>query len=294
MKSMKKLASVLLGASIALSTVTAGALFAQEATETPDTTVTQAATVATRASLGVIADDSTGQIVVARVRSGSAAEAAGLLAGDIITAFNGTAVTTASELRDLVQAAAPGAVVTVDIVRDAAEQSVEVTLGESSVSNDRGRGGRGGMDFATDPEAAVERLLDADIEVSDAGYTVTALADSGNAFGLAVGDVVVSINGQAVADLDLTTLSDDLAAAGSTEISVVVTRADADVTLTGAARAGHGFGRGMDGGQGMPDSGSGAVGRGGRGGRHGGGLTPPTSDSGTTPVAPDATQEAST
>ncbi|MBN8637234.1 MAG: PDZ domain-containing protein [Anaerolineae bacterium] len=292
---MKKLASVLLGASIALSTVTAGALFAQEATETPDTTVTQAVTVTTRASLGVIADDSSGQIVVASVRSGSAAEAAGLLEGDIITAFNGTAVTTASELRDLVRAAAPGDVVSVDIERDGSAQSVEVTLGESSGRGDANMGGqRGGMGYAADPEAAAERLLDADIEVSDAGYTVSAL-DDGNALGLEVGDVIVSINGQAVADLDLAVLRDELAAADSPTFSVVVTRADAEVTLTGDALAGHGFGRGTDNNQGMPGMDGGNMGRGGRGGRHGGdGMTPPAGDPSTTPVTPEATPESST
>lgn len=285
---MKKLASVLLGASIALSTVTAGALFAQEATETPDTTVTQAVTVTTRASLGVIADDSSGQIVVSSVRSGSAAEAAGLLAGDIITAFNGTAVTTASELRDLVRAAAPGDVVTVDIERDGAAQSVEVTLGESTGRGDGN--GRGGMNFAADPEAAAEHLLDAEIEVSDVGYTVTAISDSGNAFGLEVGDVVVSINGQAVADLDLSVLRDELAAADSPEISVVVTRAAAEVTLTGDALAGHGFGRGMGDGQGMGRGGEGGGrgGHGGRGGRGGSNDVPPTTEA-PVEVTPEAT-----
>ncbi|MBK9745408.1 MAG: PDZ domain-containing protein [Chloroflexi bacterium] len=293
---MKKLTSILLGASIALSTVTAGALFAQEATETPDTTVTQAVTVTTRASLGVIADDSSGQIVVASVRSGSAAEAAGLLEGDIITAFNGTAVTTASELRDLVRAAAPGDVVSVDIERDGSAQSVEVTLGESSGRGDGNLGGqRGGMGYAADPEAAAERLLDADIEVSDAGYTVSAIDDDGNALGLEVGDVIVSINGQAIANLDLAVLRDELAAADSPTISVVVTRADAEVTLTGDALAGHGIGRGMDDGQGMPGMDGGNMGRGGRGGRHGGdGMTPPAGDPSTTPVTPEATPESST
>ncbi len=282
---MKKLASVLLGASIALSTVSAGALFAQEATETPDTTVTQDVTVTTRASLGIIADDSSGQIVVSSVRSGSAAEAAGLLEGDIITAFNGTSVTTASELRDLVRAAAPGDVVSVDIERDGAAQSVEVTLGEST---ERGAGnGRGGMEFAADPEVAVERLLDAEIEVSDAGYVVSAIDDNGNALGLEVGDVIVSINGQAVADLDLSVLRDELATASSTTISVVVTRADAEVTLTGDALAGHGFGRGMGDGQGMGRGGDGG-GRGGHGGRGGSNDLTPTTEA-PVEVTPEAT-----
>jgi hypothetical protein len=151
------------------------------------------------------------------------------------------------------------------------------------------------MGYAADPEAAAERLLDADIEVSDAGYTVSAIDDDGNVLGLEVGDVIVSINGQAIANLDLSVLRDELAAAGSPTISVVVTRADAEVTLTGDALAGHGFGRGMDDGQGMPGMDGGNMGRGGRGGRHGGdGMTPPAGDPSTTPVTPEATPESST
>ncbi len=61
---------------------------------------------------------------------GSPAEAAGLQAGDIITAVNGEQIGADTELSMLILPHAPGDTVTLRVLRDDSVQEVEVTLGE--------------------------------------------------------------------------------------------------------------------------------------------------------------------
>ncbi|MEV4774269.1 trypsin-like peptidase domain-containing protein [Microbacterium sp. LTA6] len=67
---------------------------------------------------------------IAEVTSGGAAAAGGLKADDIVTAFNGVPITSASDLTAQVRAAAAGSTATVTYVRDGRENEIEVTLGE--------------------------------------------------------------------------------------------------------------------------------------------------------------------
>jgi S1-C subfamily serine protease len=69
-------------------------------------------------------------ILVAQVQPGSPADRAGVRQGDIITAFNGTAVNDGNVFRNLVAGTAPGTEVTLTIQRDGREQQVRATLGE--------------------------------------------------------------------------------------------------------------------------------------------------------------------
>jgi S1-C subfamily serine protease len=154
-------------------------------------------------------------------------------------------------LSDLVRAAAPGDVVALEIVRDGETESVEVTLGTSTRGDAVGRGGHG-FDLPTDALSAVERLLDADVEETDAGFEVTAVSERRNRFGLAVGDVVSMINGQNATELDTAALIAELESADDPELTIVITRDGEEVTLTGeffGGRGGRGFGGGHLGGR---------------------------------------------
>jgi Do/DeqQ family serine protease len=71
-------------------------------------------------------------IAVIQVQPGSAAERAGLKKGDVISAFNGVAVTDPNVFRNSVANTAPGTEVTLTIQRDGREQQVRATLGEFS------------------------------------------------------------------------------------------------------------------------------------------------------------------
>ena len=65
------------------------------------------------AFLGITIEDAQGGVRVRGVLGGTAAEAAGLAAGDLITSLNGTTVATGDDLRTVVLALVPGATVAV-------------------------------------------------------------------------------------------------------------------------------------------------------------------------------------
>ena len=84
------------------------------------------------AYLGVSVTEPTGDTVgvqVADVRSDSAAAAAGLEVGDVVTAVDGDAVSTPQELQAAIDAKQPGDRVIVDYRRDDAHRTLTVTLG---------------------------------------------------------------------------------------------------------------------------------------------------------------------
>lgn len=66
---------------------------------------------------------------VSEVSAGGAAELAGLMAGDIITHFNGSPITSAIDLTAQVRGAAAGSVASITYVRDGLSYTVQATLG---------------------------------------------------------------------------------------------------------------------------------------------------------------------
>ncbi|MFL6255419.1 MAG: DegQ family serine endoprotease [Pyrinomonadaceae bacterium] len=79
-------------------------------------------------------------VIVGSVQKGSAAEKAGVKQGDVITAFNGTTINDANELRNLVAATQPGTDATLQILRDGREQELKITLGELQANRGAARG----------------------------------------------------------------------------------------------------------------------------------------------------------
>jgi Do/DeqQ family serine protease len=69
-------------------------------------------------------------VVVYEVGPGSPADRAGLKSGDVITSFNGVAVTDSNTFRNQVASTAPGTGVTLTVLRDGREQQLRATLGE--------------------------------------------------------------------------------------------------------------------------------------------------------------------
>ncbi|MDO4289944.1 MAG: trypsin-like peptidase domain-containing protein [Eggerthellaceae bacterium] len=72
---------------------------------------------------------------VSEVTAGGGAEAAGIQSGDIITAFDGEAVSSASDLMLDVRSKNPGDVVTVTVNRDGQSKDFQVTLGSDESSS---------------------------------------------------------------------------------------------------------------------------------------------------------------
>jgi S1-C subfamily serine protease len=84
----------------------------------------------TRALLGVGAQDGQGGVRVTQVQPGSAAANAGITVGSVITALNGTAITTNAALRNAIVQHAPGSSVSVSWTDTAGNaHTAQVTLG---------------------------------------------------------------------------------------------------------------------------------------------------------------------
>jgi len=84
------------------------------------------------ALLGVTIQTASNGVGVGTVESGSGAEKAGVKAGDVITAVNGTTVSSASRLRAIIAAHSPGDTLTLTVNRSGATKTFKVTLGSRS------------------------------------------------------------------------------------------------------------------------------------------------------------------
>jgi putative serine protease PepD len=81
------------------------------------------------ALLGVDVTQATSGVGVAQVEAGSAAADAGVQTGDVITAVDGTAVTTPQQLRAIIAAHKPGDTLTLVVRRDGGSKTLKATLG---------------------------------------------------------------------------------------------------------------------------------------------------------------------
>jgi putative serine protease PepD len=84
---------------------------------------------AQHALLGVNVQTALNGVSVADVSSGSAAASAGIKAGDVITAVDGTKVASAESLRAIIDSHKPGDKITVTVTRGGASKTLDVTLG---------------------------------------------------------------------------------------------------------------------------------------------------------------------
>ncbi|QSX36696.1 Do family serine endopeptidase DegQ [Shewanella sedimentimangrovi] len=127
---------------------------------------------------------------VNEVLADSAAEKAGIKAGDIIVSVNGRKIKSFQELRAKVATLGAGAKVELGIIRDGDEKTVKVTLGEASQTT----------------AAAGEvhpQLSGAKLENADKGVEITELDQGSPAAlsGLQKGDLIVGVNRSPVKDL---------------------------------------------------------------------------------------------
>jgi putative serine protease PepD len=83
---------------------------------------------AEHAYLGVSLDGSAEQAKIAEVRSGTPAAQAGLEAGDVVTAIDGTRIASADELQSLIGAKKPGDTISITYVRDGTSHTASVKL----------------------------------------------------------------------------------------------------------------------------------------------------------------------
>lgn len=186
----------LLAALLIVSAAAWGVVGAQDATPaaTPETETAQ--TTEARPFLGVLLEESESGVVVSQVTEGSAAADAGLKAGDVITAVNGTAVASVTEVADAIKALAVGDEVTIDVTRAGETVSVTATLGaypssEFAIPGLPSRHGNlGALQLG-------EMGIEYDAEAKT--YTITSLSEDSALYeaGLREGDVINTVDDQA-------------------------------------------------------------------------------------------------
>ncbi len=138
----------------------------------------------TRPVIGVsVAEAEGGGVAVVAVGANSPADAAGIEAGDVMTAVDGESVADVQALINLLNANyRPGDTVTVTVERDGEAQTVEVTLGEA-------------------PALPVNELLQVPIGVVNYDAELQAWTVDGDGldeFGLLDGDLITEVNGQVI------------------------------------------------------------------------------------------------
>jgi Do/DeqQ family serine protease len=163
------------------------------------------------ASLGM--PDAKG-VIVNSVRSGSAAEKAGLRQGDVITAINDNPVSDTNAFRNRVAGNGPGTEVTLTIMRDNREQKIRATLDEFSAEtaraeneneggpNPRNSGG-GKLGISVEP-VTPDVAQELQLKPGTTGVVVTSVDPAGPAMeaGIQRGDVIQEVNRQPVKSAD--------------------------------------------------------------------------------------------
>jgi serine protease Do len=143
--------------------------------------------------------------LVSNVTPGSPADEAGLKAGDVVRSVDGKPVETSSDLSSRVAAMGPGASVGLDVLRDGADRAINVKLGTfpdedaAQASTAEGRNKLGMALRSLTPDVA--QSLDIPTDAHGVVIMQVEPGSLADAAGLREHDVVVSVDGQPVADV---------------------------------------------------------------------------------------------
>jgi serine protease Do len=151
-------------------------------------------------------------VIVNSVRSGSAAERAGIRQGDVITAINDTPVSDTNAFRNRVASNPPGTQVTLTVLRDRREQKIQATLGEFTPEtaaaeqqgdNNRTGLGEGKLGLSVEP-LTPDIASELNLPRGTQGVVVDSVDPTGPAAvaGIERGDVIQQVNRQVVRSAD--------------------------------------------------------------------------------------------
>jgi serine protease DegQ len=161
-----------------------------------------------RGMLGVLIDDLTPDVaqaldldvdtgaVVSSVSKNSAAEAAGIKAGDIIVGVNGESIISRTDLRNTIALMREGSNVKIDLIRDGSRKTVEATIGSAPSQQVAANGRRAEEDNA---------LSGAHLGDSSKGGVAVTGVDPGSraeSNGLQPGDIITEVNRQPVESVE--------------------------------------------------------------------------------------------
>jgi Do/DeqQ family serine protease len=147
-------------------------------------------------------------VLINSVQPGSPAEKAGLRAGDVITALNGTPIDDPNALRNRIASTPPGTEVTLTVVRDGHEQQVQARLTSLSESKENangvspGKGSEGGhpqLGISVAP-LTPDLAKQLGLQAGATGVVVAEVdpAGPGAEAGIQPGDLILEVNRQPV------------------------------------------------------------------------------------------------
>jgi serine protease Do len=164
--------------------------------------------------------------LVSSVDPGGPAAKAGLQAGDVILAVNGTAVNDSTDLPAQIASMKPGSKATLDIWRDKAKKQVTVTLGSLSDTKVADSGGpsseQGKLGVAVRPLTPQERSGTSLTH----GLLVQSASGPAASAGIQPGDVILAVNGRPVTSVEQ--LRDVIAKAGNS-VALLIQRDNAQI-----------------------------------------------------------------
>ena len=227
----KRAWALLVSAALALSVMGAALVAAQPGR--PDPMRPPMAQLAQSGFLGIGVEDADTGALITEVLANSAAERAGLMVGDVITAVNGEAVADAAALRDLIGGLRPRERVTLEVLRDGETVTVEARLDRRAPSpRDFGFN----FDFRGFPFENVPFQFRMDtngtaLSLSAEGWTVEALPEDSPLAdaGLQEGDVITAVDGEALVPGELLAYLANLEAES---VELTVKRDGDSLTLT--------------------------------------------------------------
>jgi serine protease Do len=135
--------------------------------------------------------------LVRQVEKDSPAERGGLLPGDVIVDYNGTAVKTSDQLVQLVTATAPGTRVPVKIIRNGAPMTLEITITELELNGASDNGEDTGTSFGlslSDVTPEMARRLGLPAGTDGALVQSVQQGSVADEAGLQPGDVILQVN----------------------------------------------------------------------------------------------------
>ena len=183
-------------------------------------------------------------ILVSNVRSGSAADKAGIKRGDIITAINGDKIEDSNVLRNKVAGTLPGTEIKLTVVRDGETLELTATLDEFDLSDSQrpgpgvnpgdgtspqNQGGRLGLSLEPITPQTARRL---GLESGDGGMVVTEVDPAGPAAeaGITRNDIILEINRKPVSSVEDVRAA--VESAGDRPVLLLITRGGQTVYVT--------------------------------------------------------------
>jgi len=144
--------------------------------------------------------------IISDVAAGSPAAKAGVEPGDVVVAVDGRPVEDNNDLSRYIASRPPSSTVRLQVIREGVEKALSVTLGTfpeegEQAEDEEGRKGRLGMTLRDLTPSLADRL---DVPAGTKGVVVMEVepGEAAERSGLQRGDVIVSVNGVEVRDVD--------------------------------------------------------------------------------------------